>query len=167
MDMAQTATRSALVVGPDAGEALWFGPNRMTIKAGAADTEGAYALLEAWAPAGSAPPMHVHRDADEAFYVLAGELTILCGDEEYRAGPGSFALLPRGVPHSFVVEGGLDAHLLTLLSPGASEAFFRDAGIPAGGPGLPPPAMPDIPALARAGMAHGIEILGPPPRPRG
>jgi mannose-6-phosphate isomerase-like protein (cupin superfamily) len=165
--MYDTASRSALVVGPEGGDSIWFGPNRMTIVARAADTNGAYALVSAWAPAGSGPPLHVHHGADEAFYILEGELTIVCGDDEFRAGAGSFALLPRDVPHTFVVEGGRDVRLLNLLSPGGSEAFFAEAGSPADDTGLPPAAPPDIAALARVAASHEIEILGPPLRPRG
>ena len=66
-----------------------------------------------------------------------------CGDKTFRAGPGAFVLLPRDVPHSFVVEG--------------------DA--PTDGPGLPPPSPPDIPALKRVSEQYGAEIVGPPMTP--
>jgi mannose-6-phosphate isomerase-like protein (cupin superfamily) len=152
----------ALVRGADEGEAVWFRENRMTIKVRAADTGGAYGLVEAWAPAGSGPPLHVHRDADEAFWILAGHLTIRCGDREFSAGAGHFAFLPRDVPHTFLVEGDKQAHLLTVISPGGGEEFFALAGRPADGPGLPPPSPPDMEALQRAAAQVSIEILGPP-----
>jgi mannose-6-phosphate isomerase-like protein (cupin superfamily) len=152
----------ALVRRTDEGDAVWFRENRMTIKLRAADTGGAYGLVEATAPAGSGPPLHVHRDADEAFWVLSGRLTILCGDREFSAGPGDFALLPRDVPHAFLVEGDQPARLLILISPGGGEEFFALAGQPADGPGLPPPSPPDMEALQRAAAHVSIEILGPP-----
>jgi mannose-6-phosphate isomerase-like protein (cupin superfamily) len=148
-------------------DAVWFGPNRMTITARAEDTGGAYALIEAEAPAGSGPPLHVHHDADEAFWILSGAMRVVCGDEQVVLGAGDYALLPRGVPHTFVVEGAAPARLLNLLSPGGSEAFFELAGRPAAGLGRPPVTPPDVAALARAGARHGIEILGPPIAPLG
>jgi hypothetical protein len=44
----------------------------MSVKATAQDTAGAFTLLEADEPANFGPPLHVHRDAAEAFYVLEG-----------------------------------------------------------------------------------------------
>ena len=152
----------ALVRRTDEGEAVWFRENRMTTKARAAETGGACGLVEATAPAGSGPPLHLHRDADDAFWILSGRLTIRCGDREFSAGPGDFALLPRDVPHAFLVEGDEPARLLILISPGGGEEFFTLAGRPADGPGLPPPSPPDMEALQRAAAQVGIEILGPP-----
>jgi mannose-6-phosphate isomerase-like protein (cupin superfamily) len=137
----------------------------MSYLAGAAETDGSYGLVHVWAPAGSSPPLHVHHSADEAFYVLDGELRIVCGGEEYRAPTGACALLPRGLPHTFIVEGERDARLLTLISPGGSESFFAEAGSPASGEGLPPAGPPDLATLMRVGAQHDIEILGPPLRP--
>jgi mannose-6-phosphate isomerase-like protein (cupin superfamily) len=51
------------------------------VKAGADDTDGAFSLLEADEPAGFGPPLHIHHDAAESFYVLAGEDLIYVEDE--------------------------------------------------------------------------------------
>jgi mannose-6-phosphate isomerase-like protein (cupin superfamily) len=162
MNPAPALSAPATIRGADDGEVLWFRENRMIIKLTAADTHGAYGLVEAWAPAGSGPPLHVHRREEETFWVLSGRLRIRCGDHEFLARAGETALLPRDLPHAFVVEGDEPAHLLTVFTPGGGEQFFALAGRPAGGPGLPPPSPPDIPALQRAGSGLGVEILGPP-----
>ena len=52
-------------------------------------------------------------------------------------GPGAFAFLPRGIAHTFRVVGDRPARFLTIAAPGGLEGFFRDAGRPAAGPGLP------------------------------
>jgi mannose-6-phosphate isomerase-like protein (cupin superfamily) len=155
---------SALAAGE--GETVWFSQNRMTIKATAESTGGAYGLVESWIAPGSSPPLHVHHREDEAFWVIEGELTMRCGDTTFSAGPGSFAFFPRDVPHTFVVEGDRAAHLLTLLSPGGGERFFVEGGRPPEGEGLPPFGPPDIEKLRRASAAFGNEILGPPMQPR-
>jgi uncharacterized cupin superfamily protein len=53
------------------------GGQRTEIKVGETGTGGAYALHVNTAPAGfGGVPFHLHRDADEGFYVLEGELTV-------------------------------------------------------------------------------------------
>jgi quercetin dioxygenase-like cupin family protein len=147
------------------GETTWFFQNRMTLRATAEATGGAYGLVESWIAAGSSPPLHVHRREDEAFYVLEGRVRFVCGDTEVLAGPGSYVFAPRDVPHTFVVEGDETAHVLTLLTPGGGERFFLDVGRPPEGPGLPPPGPPEIDKLHRIAPQYGMEILGPPLRP--
>jgi mannose-6-phosphate isomerase-like protein (cupin superfamily) len=152
-------------LGPGEGQAIWFLTNRMTMKATAETTGGAYGLLESCVVPGFSPPLHVHHREDEAFYVLEGELTMRCGDETFYATAGSFVFLPRDIPHTFVVEGDKPARLLTLLSPGGGEGVFVEGGRPAEADGLPPVRPPDIPALKRASEKFGGEIVGPPMQP--
>ena len=147
------------------GETTWFQPNRMTVKASGGQTGGAFGLVEAHIRAGSSPPLHVHHSEDESFWVLAGNIRFRVGDEDIEAGPGSFVFLPRDVPHTFIVEGNEDAHMLTLLTPGGGEQFFVDAGRAPEGPGLPPPGPPDIPKLKEVAARYGNEIVGPPLTP--
>jgi len=166
-----TPTRTAehaRFLGPGEGHAIWFLRNRMTIKATALSTGGAFGLVESWIAPGFSPPLHVHHREDEAFYVLEGEVTMRCGDRTFRGGPGAFVFLPRDVPHTFVVEGDTPARMLTLLTPGGGEGVFIDGGRPPAGEGLPPATPPDIEALRRVSADYGAEIVGPPmaPTPR-
>ena len=43
----------------------------------------------------------MHKDEDDAFYVLEGDLTFIVEDEDVVAGPGTFVLVPPGVRHTF------------------------------------------------------------------
>ena len=155
-------TDNAYVLGPGEGQAIWFLRNRMTVKATAATTGGAFGLLESWIAPGFSPPLHVHHRDDESFYVLEGDLTMKCGDRTFRAAAGAFVFLPRDVPHTFVVEGDRPARMLTLLTPGGGEGVFIDGGRPAEGDGLPPETPPDIERLKRVSGLYGAEIIGPP-----
>jgi mannose-6-phosphate isomerase-like protein (cupin superfamily) len=166
--MSSLATRTAadaIMLAPGEGRNIWFLANRMTVKATAETTGGAFGLLESHIAPGFSPPLHVHHREDESFWVLSGELTMRCGDRTFRAGPGSFVFLPRDVPHTFVVEGDAPARLLTLLTPGGGEGVFIDGGRPAAHDGLPPAARPDIEALTRVSAQYGAEIVGPPLAP--
>ena len=162
---ADMATGEALVLGRGEGSALWFQGNRITIKATAGSTGGAFGLVESMVAPGYSPPLHIHDREDETFWVLEGEVTIRCGDSTFRASAGACAFLPRGVPHTFVVEGSAPARMLGILTPGGGEAFFAEAGRPAAGDGFPPPAAPDLEQLTRAATRFGNRIVGPPMTP--
>ncbi|MDX8461969.1 quercetin 2,3-dioxygenase [Mesorhizobium humile] len=165
MTVSSNAANAACFLAPGEGEAIWFLRNRMTVKATAETTRGGFALLETLLAPGFSPPLHIHHREDESFYVLDGEMTMKCGDRIFRAGAGSFVFLPRDVPHTFVVEGGKPARMLTLLTPGGGEGFFIDGGRPAEAEGLPPATPPDIEALKRVSALYGAEIVGPPMAP--
>src|SRR5262245_8717919 len=142
-----SASPTPCFLHPGGGQAVWFLRNRITIKATAAATGGAYGLFESYLAPGFSPPLHVHHREDEAFWVLEGELTMRCGDRTFRAAAGSFVFLPRDMPHTFVVEGDAPARMLTLLTPGGGEGLFVDAGRPAEHDGLPPPGPLDLDRL--------------------
>jgi mannose-6-phosphate isomerase-like protein (cupin superfamily) len=166
----ETRTPEALParsVAAGGGDAYWFTNNRMTIKVRAADTDGGLGVVEGLGPAGSSPPLHVHHREHELFLLLEGSLTVRCGDETYRAEPGSVTFLPRGVPHTFVVEGEQPARLLSVCVPGGFEEYFAAAGRPAENEGLPPNEPPDVALLQRVGADFGVEIVGPPLAPAG
>jgi quercetin dioxygenase-like cupin family protein len=94
------------------------------------DTSGQFALLEMKGGPGGESPLHVHRNEDELFYVLEGQLKVLRGNEEITLGPGHSALLPRNVAHTFKIVSS-HARFLNYITPGGFEAYFRDLGRPA------------------------------------
>jgi quercetin dioxygenase-like cupin family protein len=149
------------------GEATWFIDNLATIKIGTDETGGRWALVEFVTPAGSGSPYHVHRNEDESFYVLEGEMTFYVGDAVIQAREGSFAFCPRNIPHTFVVGSRTPARYLLLAEPAGFERFVAEAGVPAEARTLPPPPSgpPDIASLAATAAKYGIEILGPPGPP--
>jgi mannose-6-phosphate isomerase-like protein (cupin superfamily) len=153
---------NAFVTAPGEGERIWFLNNTMTVLAPSEATGGAFSLVESLVPPGFGPPLHVHESDDESFYILEGELEIVCGGEHYTAAPGAFAYLPRGIAHTFRVTSATPCRLLTLATPGGIEDFFREAGRPAEGDGLPPTAPPDVAALKSVAARHGNQIVGPP-----
>ncbi|HET7584932.1 MAG TPA: quercetin 2,3-dioxygenase [Gemmatimonadaceae bacterium] len=155
-------TARAVVLAPGEGRQIWFLGNLMVLKATASTTNGAYGLLESLVRAGASPPLHIHHREDETFWVLEGSLTVRCGGETFRAEAGSYVFLPRGVPHTFRVEGNTPARLLTLITPGGGEAVFVEGGRPAERAELPPPAAPDLAALERVAHRYGAEFVGPP-----
>src|ERR1700730_14300833 len=118
IEMAHSETRSPWMTDRDSAEAVWFLATRRTVLATAETPDGALGLIEVVAPPGFPPPLHVHSREDEPMYVIEGRVRFRAGEEEFLAGPGSFVFLPKGVPHSFVVEGDRPARILELAIPG-------------------------------------------------
>jgi mannose-6-phosphate isomerase-like protein (cupin superfamily) len=145
------------------GEAWWFLATRMTVLVDTGLSGGSLTLALQESPAGFGPPRHVHEAEDEAFFVLDGAMHIVCGDQAWDAGPGSFTWLPRGLPHAFLVTRA--GRMLQLTTPAGFESLISEVGTTAAAPGLPPPSTPDIPRLAAAAARHGSTIVGPPLHP--
>ena len=143
------------------GEAIWFLDNLLTVKASAA--QGApFGLLENAMPAGSHTPMHRHDNEDEAFYVLAGTLTVyLDAARRIHAGPGTWVHLPRGTAHGFRTQ--TPVRMLVVCGTDGFIEMAREAGTSAPQHTLPPPTPPDLERLAGACARHAMTLLGPLP----
>lgn len=147
----------------DTQRAVQFLGGLVRVRAQAADTAGAYALLEHTGERGYMSPLHLHESDEETFLILDGTLRVEVGNEVRSVGTGGLALLPRGLAHGFVVTSPT-ARFLTLHTPGGGfDAFVEEAGVPFDGL-VPPDAGPglDPEELQRMAAAHGIQIVGPP-----
>jgi len=149
-------------LAPGEGKARWFLDTIMTVKAAGDDTHRAFTLIEFGAPTGFGPPLHIHHREDEGFYVLEGSMRVVCSDDRWQAGPGSFVMLPRGVPHAFVVTSDGPIRGLQITSPSQFERFIEELGRPAEALTLPEPSPPDIDALLGSAERYGHEYVGPP-----
>ena len=118
-----------LFVGPEEGKAL---PNpiggRMMVKVRDEDTGGSFSVHDNVIPPGSPGPLpHLHRDHEETFYVLKGELTVRMGEQKITAPVGSFVVIPRGVVHQPSNPGTEPTRVLLIFSPAGMEHFFEEA----------------------------------------
>lgn len=154
---------------PSGGEALWHLGALDLLKATGAETGGRLWVMEQRFRRGPAAPMHVHRNEDEAWFVLEGRFTFVVGGESVTVEEGSFLWGPRDVPHGIAVDSD-HGRVLTLSTPAGLEHFFRQTGGTAGSLDMPPapdgpPTDDQVAALGQAAAAFGIELLGPPPEP--
>jgi quercetin dioxygenase-like cupin family protein len=156
------STPAPIALGPDEGEALWFLGNLVTMKSTSETTGGRVAVLEHLGPRDAGSPLHVHRNEDEWFYVIEGELAFSVGGKMIAAPAGSFVFGPRDVPHAFVVRSER-ARWLLVSEPAGFEGFIRAFGEPAERLEIPPPATepPDFQRLSEAALEYGVEVLGP------
>ena len=118
----EAGTVQAYVSGPDEGNDL---PLIGILKASGQQTRGAFEVIEYHGNTVQPPP-HVHRERDEAMYILDGEFTFTVGFDIVEARKGSLVLIPRGTRHGFTA--GPDARALILVAPAGLEGFFKELG---------------------------------------
>jgi len=140
----------------------WHDGGRVTIKAASAETEGRFSQVEFDDVQGTSPPLHIHTNGDESFYVVSGEIDVLCADETFVATAGDYVFIPRGQLHTYLVRSER-AKLLATYAPPGFEQFFVDNGV-AVVPGEPHPALtaPDPEVFALSAKKYGCDIVGPP-----
>lgn len=151
-----TEKNRPFVLGPGEGRSIDLGNFTMLVRAADDGTEGAFTLLEATEPAGFGPPLHIHHDAAEAFYILEGEYRIFLPDGEHRCPAGSFIFIPAGIEHGFRVAD-VPSRKLILYSPAAMLGYFDalSATILAGDA--------DAERLDEIARRFGMEVTGPVP----
>ncbi|HMC40686.1 MAG TPA: cupin domain-containing protein [Acidimicrobiales bacterium] len=120
-------------------------------------------VLEMTLPAGAAPPLHVHDDLDDTWYILEGQMVVCCGDEQLVVGAGHWVSMPRGVPHTFVVVGERQARILLVHDNTSFRDFIRDIGVPASARVVPTdPTFPPMDEMMRIASSHDLTPIGPP-----
>jgi quercetin dioxygenase-like cupin family protein len=149
-------TAEVIVLRPGEGRPIDLGGFQMSVKATRNETAGAFSLLEATEPPGFGPPLHIHRDAAEAFYVLEGEYIIFLEDRGLSCPAGSFIFIPVGVLHGFRV-GNMAGRKLNFYTPAAMVGYFDELS-DATRKGDVDPAV-----VARIAERYSMEVLGPIP----
>jgi mannose-6-phosphate isomerase-like protein (cupin superfamily) len=144
------------VVGSDQdrfGEHHSLGFSTIRFKVATRDSGGNVFIIEHEHLLKGGPPLHVHFNQDEWFYVMEGQVDFQVGSERKRLGPGESVLAPRRVPHCFSGSGEKPAHMIIAFTPaGKMEQFFRDTAVP-NGPKL------DAAVFSR----YEMEYVGPSP----
>jgi mannose-6-phosphate isomerase-like protein (cupin superfamily) len=144
------------VLQPGEGRDIDMGNFRMSLKASGQETADAFSLLEAEEPPNFGPPMHIHHDAAEAFYVVSGEYRIFIGDEERVCPAGSFIYIPAGAPHGFRV-GAAPSRKLNIYAPAAMVGYFDELAAAIARNEM------DDDTLAEIARRYGMEVIGPVP----
>jgi quercetin dioxygenase-like cupin family protein len=155
-------TPVSIVRAKGEGDKRWFfGGGLHTWKATSDETGGALLAFEDLLTNGKATPLHRHAEADEAVYVLEGELIVQIDGTQRHLGAGGFSFAPRGVAHAFTVISP-SARILTVHTPGVSQSFFTDASEPTDQ--TTPEGPVDFGRVHQAAQSSGAtDILGPPP----
>ncbi len=95
----------------------------------AAQTAGAYTLLDVRVGRDMALDPHVVRQEDLLLYVLAGDLVVVLDGSRYALAAGDHLALPRRVPRAVLATRG--THVLCLARPGSAQRLALVAADPA------------------------------------
>jgi glyoxylate utilization-related uncharacterized protein len=101
------------------------------------------------------PPLHVHRDCAESFYVIDGEYRFHLDGRDFVCPGGSFVYVPAGMTHTFSsLIGG--SRKLNVYTPAAMVGYFDElaTAIKSG---------VDEKALDAIAARYSMEIVGPIP----
>ena len=146
----------AVVLLPREGRPIELGAFGVTVYADGSTTNDAFSLIEtAETDPGIGPPMHIHRDCAESFYVLAGAYRMFVDDRTFECATGSFIYIPRGMRHTFV-NTARSSRKLNLYTPSAMVGYFDElaAGLGAG---------MDASMLDAIAGRYAMEVVGPIP----
>jgi quercetin dioxygenase-like cupin family protein len=113
--------------GPKDGKSVSMGGIGVVFKLFGKDTGGAFSIVEHPIRPKALVPPHMHADEDEFSFVVKGKVGARIGDHVLVAGPGSYILKPRNIPHTFWNPGQTMARLVEIISPPGFENFFDEA----------------------------------------
>ena len=138
------------------GHAHTMGISSLAFKVLTAETNGNLFVIEHSHLVPGGPPLHLHLNQDEWFYVLEGEVAFQVGEKRAQLKPGESMLAPRRIPHAFSSVAPQSRMLIAFTPAGKMEQFFIDAA--------PNPAL----ALTAEFMnRYEMQWLGPSPFAKG
>jgi len=128
-------------------------------------TGGNYAVIDMLVPPGGGPGPHAHKDMQEFFYVVDGEIDFKKEDGNYTAKKGAFVNIPLGgAVHSFKNTTDKIAHLLCTVVPAGLDSFFKEIGKPveAGAFLAPqPPTQEELNKMQQLAEKYGQKLYPP------
>jgi mannose-6-phosphate isomerase-like protein (cupin superfamily) len=138
---------------PGAGRV--FGPE-IAVKIDVGESRDFAAFEVPLPPIWEGPPPHLHRESDEAFYVIDGTVTFSFDGATRDCSAGSFVFVPCGEIHGFGNPGQRRrAKMLVVSSPGALRLVEEVSELPKDDRGRSHPE-----ALAVIYARHAWEIVG-------
>jgi len=103
-----------------------LGFSRISFKISTQETGGNFFLFEHSNLLPGGPPLHLHYNQEEWFYIIEGQVLVQIGKERIQLKPGDSVLAPRKIPHAFTAVGATPAKMHIGYSPaGKIEQFFR------------------------------------------
>lgn len=124
------------------------------IKVSTKDTNGDLTIFEYTGNEKGGPPLHIHPNQDEIFFIMSGSFLFKVGEEQFTLSTGDTIFLPRNVPHTWAQLSEQGKMYFQFQPSGKMEDFFRVLGALKGAPS------PEQGAKIFAD--HDMQVVGPP-----
>lgn len=112
---------------PGGGPNYDWAADHTFVKVSAADTGGAYTLMEDNLKAGFRLGLHLHRDHAETFYVLEGQIDFHVDGDWMTLAPGACLHIPPGVPHACeLAPGTTGGRMLMIYQPAGFDGYLAE-----------------------------------------
>jgi mannose-6-phosphate isomerase-like protein (cupin superfamily) len=154
---AQSATTPpnlhVVAAGEDrSGHPHTLGFSSIFFKVSGTETGGRLFIIEHPHLVPGGPPLHLHLNQEEWFYVMEGEVAFQVGEQRLQLRAGESVLAPRLVPHTFSSVSATPSRMMIAFCPtGKMEQFFHD--------GESNPAALTAEFMSR----YDMEMIGPSP----
>ncbi len=133
---------------------LFGGTSPNDIKISAKDTGNNLTVFEYTGHVKGGPPLHIHDQQDEIFFIIEGDFSFQVGDETFTLSKGDTIFLPRKVPHTFAQRSTKGKMLFLFQPSGKMEDYFRKLATFKGEP------TPE--EGAKLFSDHDMKVVGPP-----
>ncbi|MFN8485346.1 MAG: cupin domain-containing protein [Anaerolineae bacterium] len=154
--MAATVTRTA------EGQTCRCLDTDFTFKVTAAETGGAYSMMEIVSGPQLGVPPHMN-EQDETHMVAEGTYGFVLGDQQLVLNAGDLVFVPRGVAHGFQNIGETVGRILFIASPGGpGERFVEELAVGLAGKGIADAADPAVvQRIVEIGAKYGVTMAPP------
>ena len=133
---------------------LFGGTSPNDIKISSKDTDGKLSVFEYIGNVKGGPPLHMHHNQDEIFFIVEGEYTFKVSDNLYQLKKGDTIFLPRKQPHAFAQTSEKGKMYFMFQPSGKMEDFFRKLATFKG--------QPSPEEGAKLFSDHDMQVVGPP-----
>ena len=112
------------LVPPGGGPNYDWTRDHTFVKVSAADTGGAYALMEDNLKREFALGLHLHRQHAETFYILQGQVDFFIDGDWMTATPATTVHIPPGIPHAVTLPDGHTGKMLMIFQPAGFDQYL-------------------------------------------
>jgi mannose-6-phosphate isomerase-like protein (cupin superfamily) len=132
---------------------IMIGPDPWSFRITGAEIDGRFDFIEATITYLQGPPLHLHHEQDDTFFVLEGTLTVQVGEEVFDLHAGDLVCAPKGVPHTFANVAKEPVRVINIMTPGGFDRIMEEyASLPAG--------PPDPQVLEQLAHKHQLVFVG-------
>lgn len=109
------------------GSSHSLGFSSIAFKVTTCETGGGLFVIEHTHLGPGGPPLHLHWNQEEYFYVMEGTVAFQVGDKRVELNAGESVLAPRRIPHTFSSVRPSSRLLIAFTPAGRMEDYFRDS----------------------------------------